>query len=379
MDAGPRRAAFCRRVAPILAATLILSPFQAFAEEPEGGRLAFAGDLYVAGEAPEGLGAAEGSVFAAGERLTLEGPTARVAHLAGRWVSVAAPVGGNLYAAGYEIEVGAPVAGDATLAAHEVEVSAPIGGVLRAVATEVRVGAPTGALLILAERVTLDGEVAGDAHIRAEEIVLGPDARILGTLSVPEDVTFLPADREVPAARLEKLAEAEWEGPGPVAAVVGAVLGLLGTAGVVLAVQALFVGAAPRWSEALAFDVAERPFRSLGVGFVALSALVGAAPVLAMTLVGAPLIVAVVLALPLAGLAGVALGAWALGVGLWRVLDRPAPEGFWRRLGIAALGLAVLGVLSLVPILGWVLLVAVTLAGIGAAGTRLAGKAPRAV
>ncbi|MFO7855786.1 MAG: hypothetical protein R6V44_11305, partial [Paracoccaceae bacterium] len=216
----------------------------------------------------------------------------------------------------------------------------------------------------------------GDARIMAEDVDWGPDARIGGVLTLAEDATAPPSS-VIPPDRVERTAREPWEraGPGPVAIVIGAVLGVLGTAGAVVLAQALFLGAAPGWTEALAFDLAERPFRSLGVGFLALSALAGSIPVLGITLVGAPLIVVSILAIPLSALAGVALGAWGLGAAIWRVANRPAPEGFWLRLLIGVIGLFALGLVSLIPIAGWVILVVVTLAGLGAACTRITGRA----
>lgn len=348
---------------------------QGFAQDDEA-RFEFGGDLYAAGEAPVLRGEAAGSLFAAGERVRSEVELDGSAHLAGRAVGVAAPVGGNVYAAGWSVEIEAPVAGDVSAAAYMVEVDAEVAGTLRAAASEVEIRAPVGAALLAAERVRLDAEIRGDARIMAEEVDWGPDARIGGRLTLAEDAAA-PPPSVIPPERVERFAGEPWEraGPGPVAVVIGAVLGVLGTIGAVVLVQALFLGAVPGWTEALAFDLAERPFRSLGAGFLAASALAGSIPVLAITLVGAPLIVVSILAIPLAGLAGVALGAWGIGAALWRLANRPAPEGFWLRLLIGVIGLLALGLLSLIPIAGWVILVAVTLAGLGAACARIIGRA----
>ncbi len=368
-----------RGVLRLLALAVLLWPIwpvtQGFAQDDQD-RFEFGGDLYAAGEAPILRGEAAGSLFAAGERVRSEIELDGTAHLAGRAVGVAAPVGGNVYAAGWSVEIEAPVAGDVSAAAYMVEIDAEVAGTLRAGASEVEIRAPVGAALLAAERVRLDAEIIGDARIMAEEVDWGPGARIGGVLRLAEDAAA-PPPSVIPPERVERVAREPWEhaGPGPVAIVIGAVLGVLGTLGAVVLAQALFLGAAPGWTEALAFDLAERPFRSLGVGFLTLSALAGSIPVLGITLVGAPLIVVSILAIPIAGLAGVALGAWGVGAALWRLANRPAPGGFWLRLLIGVIGLVALGLLSLIPIAGWVILVAVTLAGLGAAGGRLAGKA----
>ena len=354
----------------LLACGLMSLPVQTLAQA-EADRLDFAGDLYVAGEAPEIPDSRRRALFAAGERVDAVGETTGAAHLAGRRVTLSGPVGGNLYAAGYEVQVRAPVGGDASLAGYAVTVSAPVEGVLRVGASEIEVTAPAGALLLAGERIVLDAEVAGDARLYAEEVEFRPGASVAGTITVLDrsELTGAP-----PADRVERVATGEWDGPGFVAVALGALFGLLSTLALVLAVQALFLGAAPAWSEALAFDLAERPFRALGVGLLTASALVGSIPVLGATVVGAPLIVLALIAAPLAALCGWALGGWGLGAGIWRLANRPAPGGFWARLLIGLIGLAALALLGLIPIAGWVIFMAVTLAGLGAAAGRLARR-----
>src|SRR6056297_2449638 len=216
-----------RGVLRLLALAVLLWPIwpvtQGFAQDAQD-RFEFGGDLYAAGEAPILRGEAAGSLFAAGERVRSEIELDGTAHLAGRAVGVAAPVGGNVYAAGWSVEIEAPVAGDVSAAAYMVEIDA-----------EVEIRAPVGAALLAAERVRLDAEIIGDARIMAEEVDWGPGARIGGVLRLAEDAAA-PPPSVIPPERVERVAREPWEhaGPGPVAIVIGAVLGVLGTLGAVV-------------------------------------------------------------------------------------------------------------------------------------------------
>lgn len=355
----------------LLLPLLALLAVPGHAEDNSLQRLEFSGDTYVRGAAPPLPPGATGALFAAGETLRSQTETTGSAHLIGRRITVAAPVGGSLYAAGYEIDLNAEIRGDATLAARSIHVSAPIDGALRAAAADLTVTAPVGALLVTARRVRIDSVVAGDARITARSVEFGPNSRIDGQLILSERSAAPVSERVAPADRVARTIDVERPAmPGALAWVAGVLASLVFGAGAVLAMQAALLGGAPVWAEDLAFDMAERPFRSLGAGFLTLAAAAGSIPLLAVTIIGIPLIFVMVFLLPLLLLAGYALGAWALGAAIWRAADKPAPLGFGRRMLIAVIGLAAAALLALVPVLGWMVGVALTLAGVGAASTR---------
>ncbi len=110
----------------------------------------------------------------------------------------------------------------------------------------------------------------------------------------------------------------------------------------------------------------DRPRRALWFGFVAKSALIGAGVVLAMTLIGIFLFPAMALLAGLAAVAGYVVGGYAFGVGLLRATRRALPADWRDRALAAATGTVVAGLLGLVPVLGWLFLLALTLAGLGA-------------
>ncbi|MEM1313187.1 MAG: hypothetical protein AAGI51_01430 [Pseudomonadota bacterium] len=359
------------RLAAVATALALALPAAAEDQDPAAA-FEFSGDRFVSGSSPD-IGAEPArSVFAAGETVRSPAPASGSVHLAGRRVEQSAPVAGSVYAAGQTVRLSGETGGDASLAGQEVHATAPVSGALRAAARRIEVDAPVGALLAFGRTVRLNAEVAGDAYILAERLELGPEARILGTLSL--GVEEAPDLDGVALGPVERIAVENFDdGPGVVALVLGLIWSVVVGALLILAAQAAFFGLAPRWSDELAFDVMERPFRSLGLGFLALAALVGAIPIAAATLIGLPLAAFALALTPLALLAGYALGAWALGASLWRAVDRPAPEGFGARLLIGLAGLAAAALLALIPFFGWMVSVALTLVGVGAGAARLFG------
>ncbi|MEO0999127.1 MAG: hypothetical protein AAFW69_00760 [Pseudomonadota bacterium] len=328
-------------------------------------------DRFVAGErvvhSEEGID----DLFMAGNRVTLEAALAGSAHLAGREVEVVGAVGGDLYAAASEIELSAPVSGDATLTAYEVEIESggAVGGDLRAAAADVEVAAAIGGGAILAgDLVELDAAVAGDAAIAAREIVWGPGARIDGRLRVyaedPEAVTV--PERVASADRVEVLHierfDREQRRGGMLGALVGGVLlGALTVAALSYLALSVAPEAVVRWRRlALA-----QPLRAGVSGALVLALLFGLTGVLGMSVIGIPLIPALGLLIGLASFAGLAFGIYVLGLGTWMRLGGTLPEAHGTRAAIAGSAALVVGLLSFVPLLGWLLLLALTFLGVG--------------
>lgn len=85
-----------------------------------------------------------------------------------------------------------------------------------------------------------------------------------------------------------------------------------------------------------------------------------------MTLIGllaAPL--TIVLAIVL-GFGGYLVGAYALGVGLLGLIGRDVPGAWIERALAASVGAAIIAAAGLLPFIGWLFVLAVTLTGLGA-------------
>ncbi len=356
----------------VLAALFLALPAAA---DDAGGRFALGADVYSAGGSVAHAAAGADTVFLAGETVRQSAPIAGSGHLAGRRIAVAAAVGGNLYAAGMDVAVTAEVAGDATLAGYAVDLDAPLGGNLRAFAARLRIGAPVaGTALIGAERVTLDAAIAGDVALSAERVDFGPGARIDGSLRLygdrPERLEV--PERVIAADRVSRHPRADWRGidrPGPswLQLIGGFLAGVLGVA----AVAALIAAVAPATLAEMRRRILARPFATLGWGFLTLSAAIGAAVVLALTLIGIFVSPAALALAALGGFLGYVVGAYSFGAGLMIAVGRGEPDSLGARMLAALIGAGLAGLLALIPLAGWLFVLALVLAGVGAITLRV--------
>ncbi len=360
-----------------MAVTLLFGAGAAGAQE---GRpwLVLGDDVYRSGGTVVVTEEGVGNAFLAGERVRIGVGIDGSAHLAGRRAVVAAPVGGSVYAAAMDVEVQAPVAGGATLAGYEVVVEAPVGGSLRAAGAEVRVTAPIGGTaFIRGSEVFLDAPIEGDAAISADELSFGPQARIGGRLVLwgePERAAAIP-EAVVPAERIELREPPE---PAPEAPGFAAAAGTYAVAIAVLALFATFAAIiAPVGIDRMRDAASARTFRTLGLGFITLSACIGAAVVVALTVVGLILVPVVLVVTVLLGLAGYVVAVYMIGAGILEAARRREPESLGARALAAIIGAVVAGLVFLVPFLGWLFMLAAVLFGLGALSRMVFG--PRVI
>lgn len=334
--------------------------------------LEIAGDIFRAGQtAVHDTGTAE-DLFLAGETVRATAPVTQNAHVAGRWVTLTDQIGGDLYAAGMEVTARGPVMGDASLAGYEVSV-ADVGGDLRATGSSIAVTGPVaGYALLSCESLQFDGAITGDTHIAARQVTFGPDARVDGQLVLYEKTpgTLEVPEHVAPADRIERRDISDWDhgmaeyrkiGWGGIIA--RFLIGLIVVAGI----AALTAAVIPQTLAALRQRLLDQPVRALWFGFLAQSVVIGAALLLAISVLGlliAPAMVALGL---LVGFAGYVVGVYAFGVALVQATGRPLPAT-WRDKAIAAAaGAVVAGLLGLIPFLGWIFVLMLMLAGVGAA------------
>lgn len=355
-------------------AILLLAPIATFADEAN---LAFGGDQYAAGQ-NTGISAPVGrDAFAAGFDVSVKAPVTGDAHLAGYNVNVDAAVAGDLYAGGSSISVTSPVGGDMTALGSTVAVraAAPIAGNVRVAGAAVTIAAPvTGSALITAQSLTLDGAIAGDLNFFGESITFRPGAKVGGTvtiqapkeISVPpsvaaaDQVTFTQLVAPDYAAEAGKTAEHVVRGVWPAIWATGLWWLLLAVVGL------MFIAFGGKLVGALQTAAESRPFRNLGIGILGFASIVGLVPVFALTLIGIFLLpfvfVFVAVSCALAYLAGTYL------VG-GRVARAMMPiDSNLKRSGVLVASIVVAGFLGMIPVVGWLLTLLLTVFGFGAFG-----------
>lgn len=253
------------------------------------------GDLVMAG-AQAGLdGIVNGDVAAVGGLVHVGGIVGDDVRVLGGRVIVEGSVGDGLLAGGGEITLtrGTRVGGNAILGGRRV----------------VDLGDVDGDLLVAGQYVEIAGDVRGRTTIRAEEVVIGPKARLYGDLVVrsPNPPRIADGARIVGQVVLDDLPAlgfAKWL--GGVAWAAGLQVGLL-----LVAWAWMFF--APRLSREAAVIEWRKMGLVPGIGFAVVVGLPVVAVLLAMTVVGIPLAIGVAAIWAVLLLAGYASAAICLG------------------------------------------------------------------
>jgi len=327
--------------------------------------------------------------FGAGGMLNLTDTVEGDALLAGGQVSVASEVKGDLVVAGGELSLGGAVGDDLYAAGGSVQLDAIVGGNARVAGGDVTVGPATvvaGALSLTGGRVEFDGntheylrasggkvrlngEVHGDAEVRAEELIIGPGTRIGGRL-----VYRGPTQPKVPEGAViaggiefhEQGARHIFENARPqvraAAHGVGSVLWFLG----VFAAAALFLLLFPNFARDAAAAIGRRPLQSLGLGLALLVCVPFVGVVLLITIIGIPLallLAPLYLLVLFLGWATTALFVAQRGLDALRP-GRPMTPA-WQLFALF-LGLLALWLLRQIPFVGGLVAFLALIAGIGA-------------
>jgi len=330
-------------------------------------------NVYSAGGTVRPSAPVEGDFFGVGGRVIVDQPVKGDATLAGGSVDVRAPVGDDLRAAGGDVSVESSVGGELHAAGGSITLT-PAAQVAQGATlyggSVVVDGKVAGALKASAQKIVLNGEVGGDARLLAEQIELGPRARIAGALSYAVATELKKAEgatisgtvtrderRDAKADR-ERHKEMHFEGPGWIGSLF-AFFGLLACAAVFLLVFPVFSAQAQE-------SVGTSPWLSLAVGFGTLLGVPVLAVLLFITLLGIPLGIAVFALYPVLLLVGYVVGVLFIARRAQAALRPGVPESFALRIGFFALALLLVMLLSRLPFVGALVLFLVTLAGIGA-------------
>lgn len=326
-------------------------------------------DVYAVGSNIQILGTVNGDVFAAGNSVTVGGTVTGSVFAAANTVAITGGVGHSIHAAGNTIAISGPVTEDATLASGNLNIvpGAHVGrDVLLATGTA-NLMAPIGRnVKAAAGDLTLSAPVGGDLQAQVTTLRLTDEARVNGSLTYTSsnDASIAPG-ASVGNGVQHLLPQASSQPPTPVPSPVFGVMdwlkGLVGFAVIGL----LLTLVVPRFT-ANTLEMARTAFwPSVGVGFA--------------LFIGVPVVALVVLMLGIfvggwmLGFALLALYAMACAVGctyaailtgnvLVQAVRQPPQHLVWNLLE----GLAILGLIGLIPIVGGVVLFLACVFGLGA-------------
>lgn len=368
----------------VLFALVALLPAVAVADDLKS--FDFGGDQFVSGQSPA-LSAPAHDAFLAGGSVNLGQPVSGNAHMLGMNVNADAAVTGSLYAAGFSIEVTAPVGGAVTAAGNNVTVKAPatVGGNARLAGATITLAAPVaGSALVSGRSLSLTSAVAGDLDFYGEDMTFGPDAKVNGTLSIhaPKPITVPESVASPDRVKYEVLTNPDiaTQTGGTARNLVGsfwpAAWAMVSWWVLLFVVGALLIVLAPHSYGATREVAAHRPWRNIGAGILAFAAAIGLIAVLAMTIVGIVLIPVDVLLIAVFCVLGYIVGTYFVTLKVASGLTRVDSNA--GRLGVLAGGLVIAGVLSLIPVVGWLVSLVLTLFGMGVIAVAIFNRPPAA-
>jgi cytoskeletal protein CcmA (bactofilin family) len=319
-------------------------------------------DLYAAGATITVDGTVNGSVIAAGGTITISGTISRDLIVAGGTINVTGRVGGSIRAAGGNLTLNGPVEQDIVLAGGMVDIGSKgsIGRDLVMASGTATVSAPIGRNVTMGSgTLTLRNHVGGNVRGRVDHLKLD-GAQVAGNL----DYTSANQVEQVNGARVAGTITRH-QPPANMASngFVDWLRALIGIA----ALGLIFLFLLPRLSGRSIDTLRAQPWLSLGIG--------------------AAILIATPIAALIVFLIGLLIGGWWIGLLLIPIWILACAVGYvvsaflsgrliFARLGWGAYpdlvallaGLLVLAIVTVIPLIGWLIGLAAVVFGLGALG-----------
>ncbi len=342
-------------------------------------------NVYSAGSVVRPPATIEGDFVAAGGKVIIDQFVKGDAALAGASVNVRAPVGDDVRIAGGDVILESAVGGELFVAAANISLTrtARVANATSLFAGDVRIdGNIDGPLKVSARKIVLNGEVHGNARLFAEQIELGPMAKISGTLHYGVSGELRKAEGATVGGAImrgrgtgaegqddaadEDSADAEqgWyrhtemRGPAWLVSVV-VFLSLLACVSVFLLLFPVFPGLA-------AARIGSAPLRTMAAGFAAVLGTPMLAGLLFITILGIPLGIGLLALYPVLLLAGYVVGLLFVSRRAQTAMGKPLPGSLVGAIGFFALTLLLVMLLARLPFVGPLVILLLTVAGAGA-------------
>jgi hypothetical protein len=376
-----------KRVLAVITATFCLAHLGACTFETDGEDAVaheFGSNYISAGGVLNVVEPVEGDAFMAGGNVTIASQVEGDLVAAGGDVSVGGSIGDDAYVAGGNVTVDALVDGNAAIAGGDVEVgpATVISGKTSLSGGRIEFdGTARGNLQAAAGRVRLNGTVGGDARVAAEDLSIGPDTRIAGTLFYHgADAPHVPEGAVIEGGvrHRDDGARHFWNENAhtvrETASVAGRIAWFVGSFLVAALFAVVFPGAAQRAAD----YIGREPLRASALGFAILVCGPLFGVMLVLTIIGIPLalmLIPLYLLLLFLGWVTTALFLGRKGLSLVRG-SRPVTLG--ATLLALLLSLLVLAILTRIPVIGgWITFVAL-IAGIGGMAWQVWSRRDRA-
>lgn len=331
-------------------------------------------NVYSAGSTVRTSRAVDGDFVGFGARVVVDHAVQGDASLAGGSIDLRAPVGDDVRAAGGDVSIESHVGGELLAAGGNVMLapSALIEQGATLAGGNVTIdGRVIGPLKVKAQKIVLHGEVSGDAELAAEQIELGPTAKIGGTLRYAAN-ELKRADGAIIGGTItrdedqlghpERHAGRQWHDGSPAAPWFASALAFFGLLAAGTALLLVF----PRFSIRAPEQIQVSPWLSMAFGFGALVGTPILAVLLFITLLGIPLGIATLALYPGLLLMGYLTTVLFVAQRAQAAMRKDAPATFGSTMGFVALALLMLMLISRLPVIGSLTIFLSTIAGMGA-------------
>jgi len=315
-------------------------------------------------------------LFMVGETVQSKQDITGSAHLAGRKVISTGAIGGDVYVTGMEVSLEGKVTGDVTVTGYNIQMKDVAGDVRASGASLTLSGPVSGYALVNGRDVTFDSVVKGDVSLAAEEVEFGDESRIEGKLTIYEDDI---GEIKIPAGvisedRVERRDISEWTGDGKEAKTDNwgsAVFKFIKRILFITVIASLIAAVRPQKLNDLRQSIFDQPLQNLLFGFLALSTGLGATIIVMFSGLGFLLVLVSVLIVLLGGFIGYVIGVYTIGVRTLQFANRAEPSTLGNKALAAVVGGLVVSLIALIPYLGWLFVLAITLLGFGSLAVRL--------
>lgn len=331
------------------------------------------GNLYAAGSQIIVDGTVTGDLFCAGATVTVNGTVGGDVICAGSSITINGTVGGDVRSASSELAINGAVSRGLTAFGSAININneGSVGGNTLAFGATLRGDGPLGgdvqffgASLILNDRV--DGDVAfygqaQDVNGNAPAVTIRPEATIAGGLSYYRGVETSISDSATiigSTTIMERSATATPDAAGWLARLsLGWLLWSILTA---IVIGFILIGLFPRQTTLAVTGMTREPGITLAWGILALILVPAVIVILAVSVIGLPLALLLLLLFCIAGmlakiLAAVAFGMWLAQRFRWSI-------GLYAQV---AIGIVIAYLLFAIPIIGWILWLLAFLWGFG--------------
>lgn len=364
----------------ILALTLLIgiSPNLTFAQTPNNVRReenvllqkdeVVNDDYFATGDAVKIEGTVNGDVFAAAGQTTIEGTINGDVLAASGQVTISGPINGDVRIAGGDVILSSPVDGNVTILSGNllVEENATISGSLNGMIGNARILSTVGkSMHVSGGQITLGSTVEKNVKAAVGKMSLINGAHIKGDLIYISDEDLdISGGALVDGATVEKVLPEQIETRESESK--GALFGLIGFGTIFWLINAfifgaLLLGLAPRYTSNVIESMRSRFWMNLLVGFVFLVVLPIVIVILLITVFGIPLALLASVAYLILICLGKIMFALFLGTKAQKYISFAK-----NKYVVLLLGLIIYSILTWIPLIGWIIGMIGSLAGIGA-------------